>query len=104
MDVKDELNFYPLQVHSYYDFFESAMTPEEYAKGLMANGYSGGSLTDFLSFKGIAKYSNEFSKYNLNFVSGIEINLVEKEEFFTLLLYVQNEEGYRFILSLINSG
>ena len=60
MDVKDELNFYPLQVHSYYDFFESAMTPEEYAKGLMANGYSGGSLTDFLSFKGIAKYSNEF--------------------------------------------
>ena len=38
------------------------------------------------------KYSNEFSKYNLNFVSGIEINLVEKEEFFTLLLYVQNEE------------
>ena len=48
--------------------------------------------------------SNEFSKYNLNFVSGIEINLVEKEEFFTLLLYVQNEEGYRFILSLINSG
>lgn len=104
MDVKDELNFYPLQVHSYYDFFESAMTPEEYAKGLMANGYSGGSLTDFLSFKGIAKYSNEFSKYNLNFVSGIEINLVEKEDFFTLLLYVQNEEGYRFILSLINSG
>lgn len=57
------------------------MTPEEYAKGLMANGYSGGSLTDFLSFKGIAKYSNEFSKYNLNFVSGIEINLVEKKSF-----------------------
>ena len=54
MDVKDELNFYPLQVHSYYDFFESAMTPEEYAKGPMANRYSGGSSTDFLSFKGIA--------------------------------------------------
>ena len=100
--------FVHLHVHSDYSFFSGIGRIDDYVKRASELKMKHLALTDYGSLFGVSEFIQKCRQAGINPVVGCEVyvapqgrlNKSSDSEFFHLLLYAKNEEGYQNLLTL----
>lgn len=101
--TKEDFNFYPLNVLSEYSLLESALKIEDYITKLKLFNYKGGAIADLYHTYGYGPFSVQMKKNNLKPIYGLTLDISINNEILKVSFYIENECGYKNILTIINS-
>lgn len=94
------MKFVPLRIRSGYTFLQSGFTMEKLFFHLKKGNFTSAGLADFGVLYGAPSFFSYAQKYQIQPVLGLEVPVIYRELSFSLHLYVENEDGYRYIMHL----
>lgn len=101
--IKEDFNFYPLNVLSEYSLLESALKIEDYIAKLKLFNYKGGAIADLNHTYGYGPFSVQMKKNNLKSIYGLTLDISLNDEIIKVSFYIKNNDGYKNILKIVNS-
>lgn len=94
------MKFVPLRIRSGYTFLQSGLTMEKLFSHLKKENFTSAGLADFGVLYGAPSFFSYAQKYQIQPILGLEIPVLYQELSFSLHLYVENEDGYRYVMRL----
>ena len=93
--IKEDFNFYPLNVLSEYSLLESALKIEDYIAKLKLFNYKGGAIADLNHTYGYGPFSVQMKKNNLKSIYGLTLDICLNGEIIKVSFYIKNNDGYK---------
>ena len=95
------LKFVPLHVHSHYSLLQALPKLPDLMKAAKAVGCTALALTDLGNLYGAIEFIDDCRKHDIKPIIGIELCMPDNAR---LLLYAENEQGYRNLLKLVTTS
>ena len=89
-----------LHVHSHYSFLDSTLSPRAIADLAARQGFPAVAMTDTGNLHGLVPFQQSATSAGLRPIPGAEVQVDGRP----LLLYVENETGYRHLCRLLTRG
>lgn len=94
------MKFVPLRIRSGYTFLQSGFTMEKLFAHLKKGNFTSAGLADFGVLYGAPSFFSYAQKHLIQPILGLEVPVVYHTYTFSIHLYVENENGYRYIMRL----
>ncbi len=93
--------FAPLHLHSHYSLLQALPKLPDLVKAARAQGCTALALTDLGNLYGTIEFISDCRKHDIKPIIGIEVYLPDNAR---LLLYAENDKGYRHLLKLVTAS